>query len=57
MKLEKDVVIQSSAANTAEASFAAEDTLDKLVAAGAKTEALSVSALETVFEVLGAQTE
>lgn len=57
IKLEKDVVIQSSAASTGEASFAAEDALDKLVAAGAKNEALSVSALETVFEVLAAQTE
>ncbi|KAI5455066.1 hypothetical protein NCC49_002338 [Naganishia albida] len=56
IKLEKDVVIQSSAANVGEAAFAAEDTLEKLVAAGAKSEALSVSALETVFEVLGAQT-
>ncbi|KAJ9117163.1 hypothetical protein QFC20_000306 [Naganishia adeliensis] len=57
IKLEKDVVIQSSAASTGEASFAAEDALDKLVAAGAKNEALSVSALETVFEGLAAQTD
>lgn len=57
MKLEKDVVIQSTAASGGQTSFAAEDGLDKLVAAGAKNEAMSVSALETVFEVLGAQTE
>lgn len=57
IKLGKDLEIQTTSASGSATSFADADGLDKLVAAGAKNEALSVSVLEQVFEVLATQTE
>jgi hypothetical protein len=57
IKLGKDMEIQTTSASGSPTSFAEADGLDKLVAAGAKNEALSVSALQQVFEVLGAQSQ
>ncbi|KAJ9126563.1 hypothetical protein QFC24_001591 [Naganishia onofrii] len=57
IKLGHDVTIESTSAVGGSTSFAAGDGLDKLVAAGAKSEALSVPVLEKTLEVLGSQTE
>lgn len=57
IKLGQDVTIESTSAVGGSTSFAAGDGLDKLVAAGAKSEALSVPVLEKTLEVLGSQTE
>ena len=57
IKIGKDVTVQTTSTSGASTSFAETDGLDKLVVAGARNEALSVSALEQVFEILATQTE
>ncbi|KAJ9094866.1 hypothetical protein QFC19_007795 [Naganishia cerealis] len=57
IKLSQETNIESTAASGGSASFAAGDGLDKLIAAGAKSEALSVPVLEKALDILGSQTD
>ncbi|KAJ9097737.1 hypothetical protein QFC21_004775 [Naganishia friedmannii] len=57
IKLGQDITIESTSAVGGSTSFVAADGLDKLIAAGAKSEGLSVPVLEKALDILGSQSE